>query len=195
MISLQKRGLPAPLNHQTPVSTKQVPDLVEITTVLKHVIHKKVFLHRGKNLIRADQSLAMLLHAARRAVVHSPGEARKADRKGLLANNLVKGKAILREERCHIQANQLQKADPKEVPIIIRVVENLLKGNLSVNQASKAVKDLRTENSAVAHQKIQDISHFVNRLIHLIINHHSELNAARKINHCGPGRNLQKSLA
>lgn len=185
----KNRGLPASA-HQIPVSTEQETNLVEITTEVKHVIRKKVFLHQEKNLIRADRNPEMDLYAAHRLVIHSHAEARKAGRKELLANNPVKRKAILPEGKCHIQVSQQQKADRKEALAV-----NHLKENLLVNQVSKAAKSLRIENSAAVRRRIRDINHFVNRLIHRTTNHHSGLNEARKTNQCAQGRNLQKNLA
>lgn len=185
----KNRGLPASA-HQILVSTEQETNLVEITTEVKHVIRKKVFLHQEKNLIRVDRNPEMDLYAGHRVVVHSHAEAQKTGRKELLANSLAKRKVILQGEKHHIQASQQQKVDQREALAV-----NLVKGNLLANQALKAVKGLRIGNSAAVHQKIQDISRFVNRLIHRITNHHSGPNAARMTNQCAPRRNLQKSLA
>jgi hypothetical protein len=255
-ISLPKRGLPAPANHQIPVSTKQMPNLVEITTEMKQVIRKKVFLHQEKNLIRADRNPVTNLCGARRVVAHSRAEAQKAGQKGVLVmNRQVKREATLQEEKLRIQAGQPQKTDQNEALVMNRQVKreatlqeeklriragqpqktdqkgvlvmsrqvkrkaflqkgklliqanrhrkadqkevsevNLLKGNLSVNQASKAVKNPRIKNLTAVHQKIQDISHFANRPTHHTISLHSEQSAAQKINRYEQGRNLPKRL-
>jgi hypothetical protein len=191
----KNRGLPASAHHQILVSTEQETNLQEITTERKHGIRKKVFLHQGKNLIQADRGRVMHLCVVHRAAVHSRTEAQKAGQKEPptaigVENNLVKRNAILQEGRCLTQGSQLLATDPKEAPIGVEV--NHLKGNLLANQALKAVKGLQAENSAAVHQKILDISHFVNRPIHLIINHRSEQNGAQKINRYAPGKNLQK---
>ena len=114
---------------------------------------------------------------------------------GVVSNRGEKRKPTLQEGKHHTQADQHLKTDQNEAPIAIGVVVNHPKGNHSVNQASKAVKGLRIENSVAVHQKIQDISHFVNRLIHPITNLHSRQNAAQKIDHYVQEKNLQKNLA
>ena len=158
---------------------------------MKHVIRKKVFHHPEENLIRADRKLVMLLRVAHQVAVRFRAEVQKANRKELLVmSRQAKRKATLQEEKRLIQAGQHPKAGQKEV-----LEASLLKGNLSVNQVSKAAKGLQIGNLAAVHQKIQDTSHFVNRLIHLIISLHSKLNVPQKTNRYGQGRNLQRNPA
>jgi hypothetical protein len=124
-ISLPKRGLPAPTNHQIPVLTKQVPDLVEITTEMEHVIRKKVFLLQKENLIQADRSPVTHLCVVLRVAAHSRVEVQMADRREILEtmSRPVKGKAFPQEGKPLIQAGRPQKTGQKEVLAIDRRVK------------------------------------------------------------------------
>jgi len=222
-ISLPKRGLPAPTNHQIPVLTKQVPGLVEITMEMEHVISKKVFHRQKENLTRAGRNPVTLRYAALQVIVHSHAEVQKADqREVLVTSGQAKGKALLQGGKLLTQISQHQKADQKEALVMSRqekrkailreekhliqagqhqktdqkeaLAESLLKENLLVSQVLKAGKGLRIENPAAVHQKIQDIRHSENQLIHLTTNLHLRQNAVRRINHYVQERNLLKNL-
>ena len=186
IISPQKRGLPAPANHQIPVSTKQVPDLVKITTEMKHVIRKKVFHRQEVDLTPADQNLATV----RQEVLQVEAPFRAADlmtgQKVVLVIRLAKRKATHQEEKRLTPADRHQMTDRKEVLVENRKVkrkairqeikphtlvdQHLTKGqkevlaenlpakeDLQVNPALKAVRDQLIKNSAAGLLKAQDI--------------------------------------
>jgi hypothetical protein len=123
IISPQKRGLPAPTNHQIPVSTKQVPDLVKITTEMEHVIRKKVFHLQEVNLTPADQNLATV----RQEVLQAEAPFRAADQmtgqRVVLAIRQEKRKAIHQEVKRLTLADQHQMTDRKEVLVENRKVK------------------------------------------------------------------------
>lgn len=145
---------------------------------MKHVVRKKVFRQQEKNLIQADLNLAMPRHAVLPAVARFRAEIQKAGLRkvpttiGVAESSLAKRKAILREGKHPIQADPLPMTGQKETPIAIGVVVKPAKENLSVNPVSKVAKDRLIENSVVVHQKMLNLNHFVNLLIHRTINLH-----------------------
>jgi len=119
-ISLQKRGLPAPANHQIPVSTKQATDLKEITTAKEHPIRQKVFHLQEVNLTPAGQNRVTVRQGAPQVEIHFRAADLMTGQKVVLVNRREKRKATHQEGKRLTPAGQHQMTDQKEVLVVSR---------------------------------------------------------------------------